>query len=101
MLDYSAEQMKTSPRRRTNNQTTSDSITEIIRMPLHTQMNTSSSLLLLTAAQLKLVNGIAYHRYSPGPLSVPVDVPILSNSLQGQFLYLKTIILQLQGTKVL
>ena len=52
LLDYSAEQIKTSPRRRTNNQTTSDSITEIIRMPLHTQMNTSSSSLLLTAAQL-------------------------------------------------
>ena len=38
-------------------------------------------------SQLKLVNGIVYRRYSPGPLLDPVDVPIVPTSLQGQFLF--------------
>ena len=48
-------------------------------------------------SQLKLANGIVYRRYSPGPLSDPVDVPIV---YRNNF-FLKTIILQLQGIKVL
>jgi len=51
-------------------------------------------------SQLKLANGIVYYRYSPGPLSDPVDVPIVPASLQQQF-YFKIIILQLQDIKVL
>ena len=38
-------------------------------------------------SQLKLVNGIVYRRYSPGPSSDPVDVPIVPTSLQEQFLF--------------
>lgn len=38
-------------------------------------------------SQLKLANGIVYHRYSPGPLSESVDVPIVPTSLQQQFLF--------------
>jgi len=34
-----------------------------------------------------LANRIVYHRYSPGPLSDPVDVPIVPASLQQQFLF--------------
>jgi len=38
-------------------------------------------------SQLKLANGIVYRRYSPGPLSDPLDVPIVPASLQQQFLF--------------
>ena len=38
-------------------------------------------------SQLKLANGIVYHRYSPGPLSDPVDVPIVPTSLRENFLF--------------
>ena len=38
-------------------------------------------------SQLELVNGIVCHKYSPIPLSDPVDVPIVPTSLQGQFLF--------------
>ena len=37
--------------------------------------------------QLKLVDGTVYRRYSPDPLSDPVDVPLVPTSLQRQFLF--------------
>ena len=37
-------------------------------------------------SQLKLVDGVIYRKYSPGPLTESIDVPIVPSSLQQQFL---------------
>ena len=38
-------------------------------------------------SQLKLVDGVVYRTYAPGPLSDSIDVPIVPSSLQHEFLH--------------